>query len=34
MFPSAKFVKIGMECGEDKKALSLKKILVYGNRQF
>lgn len=32
--PSAKFVKIGMECGENKKPLSLKKILVYGNRQF
>ncbi len=32
--PSAKFVKIGIEASESKKALSLRKILVYGNRQF
>ena len=32
--PSAKFVKVGFEPGGSKRSLSLKKILVYGNKLY
>ena len=32
--PTAKFVKVGFEPGGGKKSLSLKKILVYGNKMY
>ena len=32
--PSGKLVKLGYEPGEKRKSLAIRKILVYGNRQY